>query len=479
MASLRQCVFRVWIAILLWSSFVSAAEGLPRIPDLVDRVKGLAPLVQEQLRKAYVETRKNPSTAQAAGELGMILHAYEQYELAEPCYQRARALHSESFEWTYYLALIQAELGQDDLAVSTLRKAIALRGGYVPARMKLGRLLQNVGAWDESRRIYQALLEEMPELAEAHYGLGRFYSERGQLAAAIKSFQQACRLFPEFGVAHYALGMAYRNLGETGRSQEHLALFNTFPASRPSADDPLLYAINALKSKASYFFNKGAYLRDRGQLEEASQAFEQVLKENPKFAQAHGNLLSIYTALGQLSRAERHYHSAVELDPSMYKTYYNYGLLLTPQGRLEEAVTAFRQAIEINPYHAESHNNLGYVLARSGQVEDAVQHLRLATEYQPGFPLPHFNLGQILMSQGHHEEAIPHLLKAVKAEDENTARYLYTLAAAYANTDSYGAALYYARQARQEAVSLGQSSLVTEIDRLLRLLDGGVPTNEK
>ena len=78
---------------------------------------------------------------------------------------------------------------------------------------------------------------------------------------------------------------------ETWEKQEDLKsiwLFHTFPASRPSADDPLLYAINALKSKASYFFNKGAYLRDRGQLEEACQAFEQVLKEDPKFAQAHG-----------------------------------------------------------------------------------------------------------------------------------------------------------------------------------------------
>ena len=54
----------------------------------------------------------------------MILHAYELHRLAVPCYQRGRLLDHDPFPWVYYLATVQAALGEDPRgAVTLLREA--------------------------------------------------------------------------------------------------------------------------------------------------------------------------------------------------------------------------------------------------------------------------------------------------------------------------------------------------------------------
>ena len=462
-------------------------QQLASVPCLTQsELQRLEPAIRERVQSAHEEANATPTDAESNGRLGMILHAYEQYETALACYQRARLLGSEShrsaapasekrvsaaWKWVYYLGFLQFGLGKETEAVGTLREAIKLNPGYLPARLKLAESFRVTGKWEESRGIYQAVLKEHPDSALVHYGLGLIESARGQVNAAIERYQKACHLFPGFGAAHYALGISYRDLGETAKAREQFSLFQRHQENRPPVEDPLLDSVDFLKSGADQHLRKGAKLKGNGHLQQALVEFKRALEADPDFAQAHAALLSTYLDLRQLSKAEEHYHAAVKSDSDMYEVHHNFGVLLTLQGKPREAAEAFRRALEINPFNANSHNNLGFALADQGVLTEAVRHFRLALENNPNLRFPHFGLGQILQRQGKHAEAIDHFLKTLTVEDEKTSLFMFSLADAYARTGNAQKAIHYAQQSKQRAAALGQTMVAENAERLLKELE--------
>ena len=64
-----------------------------------------------------------PQDAVASGRLGMLLYAYQQNQSAAVCFERAHTLDPKEFRWTYYLATVQAALGDPVQAVSMFRES--------------------------------------------------------------------------------------------------------------------------------------------------------------------------------------------------------------------------------------------------------------------------------------------------------------------------------------------------------------------
>ncbi len=476
--SLQSGVGKLLLAAALFSEVPAGAERPMATSCLsLSELENLKPAIRERVQKSYQEEQAKPASAEAKGRLGEILEAYEQFHLASVCYQRAAILEPGSFRWAYYLGRLQNSLGKSMEAVAALRKAVELDPDYAPARQKLAEALLAVGEWEDGRKIYERLLRQHPDSAAAHYGLGRTQSAKGELAAAAASYSQACRLWPDFGAAHYALAITYRDLGEKAKSQEHFASFQRNPDGRPPLEDPLMEAINALKSGSDYHLGRAIQFQKAGRFQEAVSEFEEALETDPHSALAHAGLLTTYLNLAltspnlapqYLSKAEEHYHAAVKIDPSMCEVHHDYGILLARQGRQREAADAFRTALQINPFYAESHNYLGFLMADEGLLSEAEDHFRLAIENNPNLRAAHFGLGKILQGQGKNTEAIHQFLQTVTVEDENTPRFLYNLADAYARTGSRPKAIQYAEQARRLATSLGQTALVVEIEGLLK-----------
>src|SRR5438093_13080055 len=65
------------------------AGGIPALPK--PPIDHFAPPMREQIRQAYEDALKNPQRAASNGRLGMLLYAYEQFESAEACFERALA----------------------------------------------------------------------------------------------------------------------------------------------------------------------------------------------------------------------------------------------------------------------------------------------------------------------------------------------------------------------------------------------------
>ena len=103
------------------------ADVPPDLPHLT--FDNFLPVVREQVQKAYAAAQASPDDAEASGQLGMVLDAYEQYDSAEVCYRRAHLLDLRSFRWLYYLGWVQEAQGRHEKAAASLGGAVWLEKG--------------------------------------------------------------------------------------------------------------------------------------------------------------------------------------------------------------------------------------------------------------------------------------------------------------------------------------------------------------
>lgn len=438
----------------------------PSLPQLT--FDALPPSVRGGLEEAFKAARADPRDPSALGRLGMILHAYEQYRSAQLCYRRARELAPRSMTWTYFSAIVAAELGENSEASALFRRVLELDPDYWPARLRLADTLMSAGDLDRSQAEYEGLVRDFPELALAHYGLGRLLANRRQGSVAIEHYQRAVDLEPQFGPAHYALALACRDQGDDDRAKAHLDAYRQFGMRRPLPADRLLDQISAQKGTARDLLAEGARLGRAGLLQEAIAVHLKAIAADPADAQAHVNLISLYGRTGQTNKAEEHYRDALAAGGSLAEAHYNYGVLLASGGRHDAAAEAFRQALGVDPFHAQAHNNLAALLAGEGKLDAAAVHYRQALANDPQHRGARVNLGRVLLALGQPREAVEQLQKALLPEDGDTPRYMYALSTAYLVAGDAAEAGRYAAQALQRAREHGQTDLAASIEQSLR-----------
>ena len=441
-------------------------DSLPPIPKL--ELATYRAQVRGPVEKAYQALQAKPTDADANGNLGMLLHAFEQLESAQICYRRARAYDPQKFQWAYYLGLVKALDGKNQDAAANLRDAIRIDPGYVPARIKLAEVLLNLGKFDESREVSQSILKDNPQASPAYYWLGRVAVAQGQSEQAVEQYRKACELWPTYGTAHYALALTYQKAGDAKEAERHMAAYQKYKAdSDPQPEDPMLEAVRSLDNSALAHLMKGVDLENAGQIEPAIAEEEEAVRQDPKLAQAYANLIGLYGRTGQADKAEKAYRATVAINPNLPQSHYDYGVLMSSRQQYAAAETAFRKALESSPNYAEAHSNLGAMLERKGDMEAARKHYQSAIENKPNFRQAQYQLGHLLLMQHKATEAIAHLSQTLTPEDGDTPRFMFALGIAYAEAGDFASAHQYLEQAGQRAASLGQDQLAGQIRGIL------------
>jgi tetratricopeptide (TPR) repeat protein len=434
---------------------------------------GLPAAVRSTLARIDAEARAKPDDPAAVGRLAMVLHAYEQPALALQCYTRARQLDPGSFRWAYLGGVSAAEAGEHAQAASLLRSAIAMTPEYLPARVKLADVLYAQRDFTAGREEYRRLTAEFPELAVAHFGLGRTAAALGDEQAAAAHYERAIAASPEFGRAHYALALLHRNAGRLEKARVHLDAYGTLGSRQPAVDDPLVAEVLAMRSTARDLIAEGARLGTEGRLAESIDVHLKALEADPQAAQAHVNLISLYGRMGRSEEADAHYRKALALDSHVAGAHYNYGVLLASAGRREEAMDLFRKAVAVDPFHARAHHNLAALLAGQKRLQEAASHFRQALASEPQHRGARFGLAQVLLSLGQPGEAIAQLEKIVSPEHPDTPRYKHVLARAWMAHGDPARAQAVAREALEAARRTGQAELAAAIERDLQRMGPG------
>ena len=190
--------------LLVLAALLIACSPAPRVPQpLADALPELPPdafdaSIRDRVRAAYEAVQAAPKDAVKNGELAMLLQAHDQFEHAEKFYRRAQSFSPETASWKYYLGIVQQRQAKHEDAVANFREALKLAPGDGPSRLHLAESLLAQGQLDESRELYQAVIDANSEIADAHYGLGRVFVAQRKPEASVKPFLRACELTPNF-----------------------------------------------------------------------------------------------------------------------------------------------------------------------------------------------------------------------------------------------------------------------------------------
>ena len=147
-----------------------------------------------------------------AGRLAQAEQLYRQILQANPYH--ADGLH--------LLGVLVSQKGRDDLAVSFIERAIAVKPGVAAFHNNLGFSYHALKRWDDAEAEYFQAIQLQPDFAMAHNNLGNVYRSQGNAQKAANCYRQAVQLQPDYPEANGNLGVV---LQEQGQREEALACY--------------------------------------------------------------------------------------------------------------------------------------------------------------------------------------------------------------------------------------------------------------
>src|ERR1700733_8270619 len=452
---------------------LSCAKSEPPVPAI--QVEGLDADVRNALVKARDEAVAQPKSAQASGNLGMVLEAHTLYQPAAAAYQRAVRLDPKDFAWRYYLALCLKEAGRRDQRLASITEVRKIPPDYAPAVLKRAELLLKLGRFPESAAALEPFLAKNPGSPLALYFLGRVKFAQQDFAAADDLYRRATQAWPTFGSAWFGLGETSKRLGRDAETEKDYQLAETHKDHYPPGGDDLYVQMMKLATGIENRLIEAKRLLNKRDFDQSSRIYKEVLKQYPENPDCLVNLLYIaqYPNQATSEEVEDLYQRARAASPQLAEVYMYHGTALAAEGKYDTAVTELDKAIQLKPKNAEAHAWLADVLERQHRPDDAIEQYRIAITEQPDFRIARLELAKDLLYAGRSREAIPVLLPTLQVEDQNTPVAMMFLVQAYVNTGDRATALKYLEQAHQYVLRNGPANLLPQIESNLKSLGSG------
>lgn len=160
-----------------------------------------------------------------------------------------------------------------------------------------------------------------------------------------------------------------------------------------------------LAPTAPFYNNLGLVLEQTGDQQGASGAYQEAVRLDPDFPQAHYNLGNVRQQNLEFEGAIASYQQAVRLKPDYVAALNNLAVLRKKLGDFEEADSACRRALKIDPDYPEAVCTLCRLTALRGDPEKALAACKGALESSPRKELIYGALGDILAELGRKKEA--------------------------------------------------------------------------
>jgi tetratricopeptide (TPR) repeat protein len=381
--------------VVLWFLRTVSFSDLPASPKMgpisarslaanPPEISALMNLLEKQLRlKQYQTARETTQKLQGLLkpedarflEVASLLAVHEQYSVAIPLLEQARAVSPKSYDVNYNLALAYFHNANHSRSAETL----------------------------------QALLAHQPR-AEAYNLLAQVEEQRKRFLEAVRAFQKAAELEP--GNEDYRFDYGYELLQhQTDRAA--IAILASGVRDFPSS----------LKLRLG--LGCAYYVADNE--EEAAQTLLAAIKIEPGNKLAYLLLGKTYKQAGSLQVAVAEAFKAyLERVPSDPWAYYHYGTILylntesPAKPDFQEAKSCLRRALTLNPHFAEAFVQLAIILQAEDQNRESVSLLGQAVQSNPRLASAHYRLGVAYRGLGEKDKAAGEfaLFERLKAEDQ-------------------------------------------------------------
>jgi tetratricopeptide (TPR) repeat protein len=120
-------------------------------------------------------------------------------------------------------------------------------------------------------------------------------------------------------------------------------------------------------------FQRGEKALEAGRLDEAAAAYQEALRDSPKFAEALTGLGSVLYRQGKRAEAVATFQAAIAADPGLKLAHYNLGYAARKTGDFALAARAYQAYLQLDPTDADGYYGLGEAYRGLGRAEPALQ----------------------------------------------------------------------------------------------------------
>jgi tetratricopeptide (TPR) repeat protein len=348
---------------------------------------------------------------------------------------------------------------QDNLsaALQEMQKAIASDPNRPDSYLSLGMLQLRAKLPDQAEINFKKAAEIGPKVMNAQLALGGFYQSRNRMAEAEQQFKHAIDVDPKDPAARAAYA---RLLMTAGKKTEVEAFLRQTKSDFPDNSEGYrmlgdFYFANGELDKAAseYSILYGEHPKDiqvkknyvqllilKNRMDEATKLNNEVLKANPKDADALDYRGQVQLQQGDAAGAVDSLQKALKIDANGAVAHYHLGRAFDLQHNEKQAESEWREAVGLRPDLTDAQRALatmelrrgdfdalaqtahqiiaaspnapdGYLLRALAEMNrqrfsDAEQDMRKAADVAPGNPAPYVQMGNLHQLQKQYPEAI-------------------------------------------------------------------------
>jgi tetratricopeptide (TPR) repeat protein len=386
--------------------------------------------LQRRIQERVEQVRAKPYDAAVWGKLGETYDVHELFAEADVCYARAATLGPDEVRWPYLRGVLLS-IGDQQAAIAAFERALALQPNLAAAHYQLGKLFLAGARLEEAQRSFSRALELEPRAVAAQIGLANVALAQSDAKRALELLELAEKIKPGSAEVRRIQAAAWRVLGDEDKAQILTAQAGASPAPEPFPDPLRAESILAEGVTLKFARARAENWLARGDPKQAVAELNAYLEQNPKFAPALVSLADLYMKTDQVEDALPRYQAAATLDPTNSAALVQWGIALTRTGRSDLGIEKLRQALALEPTRAEFRANLGAMLCGSEDAELRTEGLSLLAEVAKQLPddaSMQLNFAQALRSNERHEEALAAFERALLLAPGNArARFEYGL----------------------------------------------------
>lgn len=346
--------------------------------------------------------------------------------------------HADSPHILFARALVQTQSGQTETALTTVRKARALKPRSTQATLLEAKLLTDLGHNPEAARLLATAVKTRPDSQSLRLNYARSLVRIRDMKGAEREFGMLVEKNPGDDSLRLGLALiAFENHNDTLARNE----LEILTGSEEHADEAYLYlgklaqrqgladeAISAYENvpPGQHFLAAMAEVSNLlVQLKRPDDAARRLADARARYPEQRIALYQLEAEL--LSERKEHVHARQLLNDALQLFPGNTALLLSRSlvaerlNDLDQFERDVREVLRLEPDNASALNALGYTLLdRTARMDEAEAYIRRAHELRPNDPAILDSLGWVRFKRGDVEGALKDLRRAYElfADDE-------------------------------------------------------------
>jgi len=421
------------------------------LANLYLNVKNFDHALHEYLKVTELE----PRNTDALLYTGILYEEAKNHEKAVATLRALLKIDADHLMGNYYLAKTLSEGKQYGSAEEIYKKILALKPGFEPAILDLGRILENQGKNDQAVEQYRTYIKITPHSVNVRLKLADRLIKLKKTEEAEQELRETLIWGKGRHDIAYRVGLFYLENERYGKAAEIIQdLLKT-----NAGDDRLRYllasayegqedypqAIAELRKiprEAELFPNAQAsismMLKKTGQIDAAIANLKTAIDLRKDSADLYSLLSSLYEEKKDLPAAEETLKMGLQISPSVM-LHFSLGVLYEKTDRFPESIKEMETVLQMDSNNAEALNFIGYSYADRGlKLTEAEQLIRKALALKPGNAYMLDSLGWVCFRQKKLGEAIEYLKEAAAGlpQDPTIAEHLGDVYAELGQTEA-------------------------------------------